>query len=81
MISFVTDSGIPVEVTVDDKYHGVVSVKKSAYERDKNFQRDARNAILLTPGEHKVKVKVNGKEVYEQTVRVSSSERKVIELE
>ena len=81
MVSFVTNSGTPVDVTVDNNYHGVVSVKKSTWQRDRNFQRDSRNAILLAPGEHDIVVKMNGKEVYKGKVNVSAQEKKVIELE
>ncbi len=80
MLSFVTDSGTPLEVTVDDNFHAMSSIKTSSWQKNRDFKRDSRNAVVLPPGSHEVVVKLNGKQIYKSSVNVSASERKVITL-
>ncbi len=80
MLSFVTDNGTPLEVTVDDKLHTLSSVKRSNWESNKSFRRNSRNAVLVTPGRHDIVVRLGGRQVYKASVEVASREQKVIEL-
>lgn len=80
MISFVSDSQVPITVTIDDKTYDVLTVKEKAWRTDRNIKKTAKNTITLSPGQHTVVVAKNGQEVYSKKVFISVQEHKVIEL-
>lgn len=80
MISFVSESKTPITVTVDNESHDVCTVKTKAWRKDRNIKKTAQNTIFLTPGQHNIVVTMNGKEVYNKKVFISTQEHKVIEL-
>ena len=80
MISFVSDAKTPITVTIDNNSYDVYTVKTKAWRRDRNIKKTAQNTILLTPGQHNVVVTMQGKEVCNKKVFISTQEHKVIEL-
>jgi len=80
MISFVSESKTPITVTIDDSAYNVYTVKAKAWRKDRNIKKTAQNTIFLAPGQHNVVVSINGKEVCNKKVFISTEEHKVIEL-
>ena len=80
MISFVSESRTPITVTIDNDSYNACTVKTKAWRKDRNIKKTAQNTIFLTPGQHNVIVTMNGKEVCNKKVFISSQEHKVIEL-
>lgn len=80
MIFFVSDSTTLITVTVDNESHDVYTVKTKAWRKDRNIKKTAQNTIFLTPGQHNIVVTMNGKEVCNKKVFISTQEHKVIEL-
>jgi len=79
-ISFVDAGKHAIEVTIDDNTYNVETVKEKAWKTDRRIKQTAQNTIRITPGQHKVTVKSDGKEVYTKSIFVSASEHKVVEL-
>lgn len=79
-ISFVDASKHAIEVTIDDNTYNLKTVKEKAWKADRKIKQTARNTIRIDPGQHKVTVKTEGKEVYTKNIFVSASEHKVVEL-
>ena len=80
MISFVSEAKTPVTVTIDNNSFDVYTVKTKAWRKDRNIKKTAQNTIFLAPGQHNVVVSMNGKEVCNKKVFISTQEHKVIEL-
>lgn len=80
MISFVSDAKTPITVMIDNNSYDVYTVKTKAWRKDRNIKKTAQNTIFLTPGQHNVVVTMNGKEVCNKKVFISTQEHKVIEL-
>lgn len=80
MISFVSESKTPITVTIDDDSYNVYTVKTKAWRKDRNIKKTAQNTIFLTPGQHNVIVNMNGKEVCNKKVFISTQEHRIIEL-
>lgn len=79
-ISFVDTSKHNIEVTIDDNTYNVQTVKEKAWKTDRKIKPTAQNTLRIAPGQHKVTVKADGKEVYTKNIFVSASEHKVVEL-
>ena len=80
MISFVSELNTPITVTIDNETHEVSTVKAKAWHKDRNIKKTAQNTIYVTPGQHTVVVTMDGKEVCNKKVFISTQEHKVIEL-
>ena len=80
MISFVSETETPLSVFIDQDVYAVYTVKAKAWHKDRNIKKTARNTIILAPGQHKVVVSMDGKEVCNKEVFISAQEHKVIEL-
>lgn len=80
MISFVSDAKTPITVTIDNNSYDVYTVRTKAWRRDRSIKKTAQNTIFLTPGQHNVVVTMNGKEVCNKKVFISTQEHKVLEL-
>ena len=80
MMSFVSESKTPIAVTIDNDTYSVYTVKTKAWHKDRNIKKTARNTISTNPGQHDVVVTINGKEVLNKKVFISTQEHKVIEL-
>ena len=80
MISFVSESKTPITVTIDGNAHDVITVKTKAWTKDRNIKITAQNTIFVAPGQHTVVVMMNGNEVCNKKVFISTQEHKVIEL-
>ncbi len=79
-ISFVMDKKQEIVVTVDNQQYDVETVKLKDYRKDRSLKRTVENTIEITPGQHDVKVTLDGNVIYTQKIFVSSGENKVIEL-
>ena len=79
-VVFTDDTKEEIVVNVDDKTYNVNSVKHKAYKSSRDIKHTADNTIKLTPGQHNVSVFINGSEVYNRKVFLSTGETKVIEL-
>ena len=79
-ISFVTDKKQEIIVTVDNQQYNVETVKLKDYRKDRSLKRTVENTIEITPGQHDVKVTLDGNVIYTQKIFVSAGENKVVKL-
>ena len=79
-ISFVTDKKQEIVVTVDGQQYNVETVKLKNYRNDRSLKRTVENTIEITPGQHDVRVALDGNVIYTQKIFVSAGENKVVEL-
>jgi hypothetical protein len=69
-----------IVVTIDNQQYDVETVKLKDYRKDRSLKRTVKNTIETTPGQHDVKVTLDGSVIYTQKIFVSAGENKVIEL-
>lgn len=79
-ISFTDDVKQDITVTVDGQTYFLKTVKQKAYKSGRNIKQTALNTIKTTPGQHEVKVVLNGKEVFGKKLFLSTGEHKILEL-
>ena len=79
-ISFTDDAKQDITVSVDDRTYYVKTVKQKAYKSGRNIRKTALNTIRITPGQHEVKVLLNGNDVFDKKLFISTGEHKIIEL-
>ena len=79
-LSFTDDVKQEIVVKVDDKTYNIETVKAKAYKSGRDIKQTAMNTIRLAPGQHEVTVTVNGENVYNHKVFISTGETKIIEL-
>ena len=79
-ISFKDDTRQDITVTVDDQTYVLKTVQQKAYKSGRNIKQTALNTIKLAPGQHDVKVDLNGTEVFSKKLFISTGEHKIIEL-
>ena len=79
-ISFTDDAKQDITVTVDDKTYVLQTVKQKAYKSGRNIKQTALNTIKIVPGQHEVKVVLNGTDVFSKKLFLSTGEHKIIEL-
>ena len=79
-ISFTDDVKQDITVTVDNQMYVLKTVKQKAYKSGRNIKQTALNTIKTTPGQHEVKVVLDGKEVYVKKLFLSTGEHKILEL-
>ncbi len=79
-ISFTDDVKQDITVTVDDQTYVLKTVKQKAYKSGRNIKQTALNTIKTTPGQHEVKVVLNGNEVFGKKLFLSTGEHKILEL-
>ena len=79
-ISFTDDEKQDITVTVDDQTYVLKTVKQKAYKSGRNIKQTALNTIKIGPGQHEVKVVMNGTDVFSKKIFVSTGEHKIIEL-
>ena len=79
-ISFTDDVKQDITVTVDDQTYLLKTVRQKAYKSGRNIKQTALNTIKIGPGQHKVKVMLDGTDVFDKKIFVSTGEHKIIEL-
>lgn len=79
-ISFTDDVKQEITVTVDNQAYMLKTVKQKAYKSGRNIKQTALNTIKTTPGQHEVKVVLNGNEVFDKKLFLSTGEHKILEL-
>ena len=79
-ISFTDDMKQDITVIVDGQTYLLQSVKQKAYKSGRNIKQTALNTIKIGPGQHQVKVVMNGMDVFSKKLFVSTGEHKIIEL-
>ena len=79
-ISFTDDVKQDITVTVDDQTYIIKTVKQKAYKSGRNIKQTALNTIKTGPGQHEVKVVMNGTDVFSKKLFLSTGEHKIIEL-
>jgi len=79
-ISFVSAKALPIIVTIDDNSFGMESVKDKLYKTDRKIKQTSENTLILTPGQHNVKVESNGDVLYSKTLFISTAEHKIVQL-
>ena len=79
-ISFTDDAKQDITVTVDDQAYFLKTVKQKAYKSGRNIKQTALNTIKTGPGQHEVKVVMNGADVFSKKIFLSTGEHKIIEL-
>ena len=79
-ISFTDDAKQDITVTVDDQTYHLKTVKQKAYKSGRNIKQTALNTIKIGPGQHEVKVMLDGADVFDKKIFVSTGEHKIIEL-
>ena len=79
-ISFTAARKNILTVTVDDNSFTVETVKTKPYKPGRKIKKTAINSIKITDGPHQVKVMIDGSEVYNKKLVISSSEHRIIDL-
>ena len=79
-ISFTDDIKQDISVTIDDQTYLLKTVKQKAYKSGRNIKQTALNTIKTGPGQHEVKVIMNGTDVFNKKIFLSTGEHKIIEL-
>ena len=79
-ISFTDDAKQDITVTVDGQTYSVKTVKKKAYKSGRNIKQTSLNTIKIGPGQHEVKVCIDGTELFSKKLFLSTGEHKIIEL-
>lgn len=79
-VVFFADKAQPIEVTIDRNVYRVNTVKDSDFKSKRNIKRTAENMIVVTPGQHDVKVRLRGTTILTQKIFVSAGDTKVINL-
>ena len=79
-ISFTDDIKQDISVTIDDQTYILKTVKQKAYKSGRNIKQTALNTIKTDPGQHEVKVIMNGTDVFNKKIFLSTGEHKIIEL-
>lgn len=79
-ISFTDDAKQDITVTVDAQTYIIKTVKQKAYKSGRNIKQTALNTIKTGPGQHEVKVVMNGTDVFSKKLFLSTGEHKIIEL-
>ena len=79
-ISFTDDVKQDITVTVDDQTYLLKTVKQKAYKSGRDIKQTALNTIKTGPGQHEVKVVMNGADVFSKKIFLSTGEHKIIEL-
>ena len=79
-ISFTDDVKQDITVTVDDQTYVLKTVKQKAYKSGRNIKETALNTIKIGPGQHEVKVTLDGADIFDKKIFVSTGEHKIIEL-
>ena len=79
-ISFTDDAKHDITVTVDDQTYALKTVKQKAYKSGRNIKQTVLNTIKIGPGQHEVKVTVNGNDIFSKKLFLSTGEHKIIEL-
>jgi hypothetical protein len=80
LISFTDDIKQDITVTIDDQTYLLKTVKQKAYKSGRNIKQTALNTIKTGPGQHEVKVIMNGTDVFNKKIFLSTGEHKIIEL-
>jgi hypothetical protein len=80
LISFTDDIKQDISVTIDDQTYLLKTVKQKAYKSGRNIKQTALNTIKTGPGQHEVKVIMNGTDVFNKKIFLSTGEHKIIEL-
>ena len=79
-ISFTDNVKQDITVTVDAQTYTIKTVKQKAYKSGRNIKQTALNTIKTGPGQHEVKVVMNGTDVFSKKLFLSTGEHKIIEL-
>jgi hypothetical protein len=79
-VVFFAESSQSIDVTIDGKAYQVKTVKDTEYKAKRDIKRTAENSIVVSPGQHDVKVTRRGETVLTQKIFVSAGEIKVIKL-
>ena len=79
-ISFTDDVKQDITVTVDNQTYVLKTVKQKAYKSGRNIKQTSLNTIKIVPGQHEVKVVINGADVLSKKLFLSTGEHKIIEL-
>ena len=79
-ISFTDDAKQDITVTVDDQTYLLKTVKQKAYKSGRNIKQTTLKTIKTGPGQHEVKVVMNGSDVFSKKIFLSTGEHKIIEL-
>ena len=76
-ISFTDDI---MTVVVDGQSFVVKTIKQKAYKSGRNIRQTVLNTIRTVPGQHEVKVMIDGYEVFGKKLLLSTGEHKILEL-
>ncbi len=79
-MSFTDDVKQDITVTVDKQTYVLKTVKQKAYKSGRNIKQTALNTIKTTPGQHEVKVMLNGNQIFKKKLFLSAGEHKILEL-
>ena len=79
-LSFTDEDKQDITVTVDNQTYELQTVKQKAYKSGRNIKETALNTIKIGPGQHEVKVTLDGADIFDKKIFVSTGEHKIIEL-
>jgi len=79
-VVFFADRVQKIDVTIDNKSYRVNTVLEEDYLKTKNLKKTARNMIVISPGNHTVKVRAKGQTILTQKIYVAPGDTKAINL-
>lgn len=79
-VSFTDAAKQDITVSIDDHTYVLKTIKQKAYKSGRNIKQTALNTIKITPGQHEVKVILNGNQVFKKKLFLSTGEHKILEL-
>ena len=77
---FVSETEKAITVDIDGTTYQTQTIKEKEWQKRRDIKATAKGMITVTPGQHEVKVIIDGKEVYSKKLFISASESKMVKL-
>lgn len=79
-IWFVANVEQPIVVDIDGTTYQTQTIKEKEWQKRRDIKATTKGMIVVAPGQHDVKVIVDGKEVYAKKLFISATETKMVKL-
>lgn len=79
-VCFVANTEQYITVDIDGTTYQTKTIQEKEWQKRRDIKATAKGMITVTPGQHEVKVIIDGKEVYSKKLFISASESKMVKL-
>ena len=79
-IYFVSTDVRSITVDIDGATCQTQTIKEKEWQKRRDIKATTKGMIVVTPGQHTVKVMEDGKEIYSKKLFISASETKAVKL-